>query len=182
MRSLFSTTAFLLSAVIGAGTLSACAGFQPMHASAPGQATFSDLSIEMGAGNDENDRLAGFLIEKRLEDRISPSSTSDYRLIISPSSQRIGIGLTGQDFATRFDGVVSANWRLVRRVDGKQVATGRARSVATYSADPDPYRLQVTSDQATERAARTVADELIKQIALELAQIQTAKADASATP
>ena len=173
MRKIFSNTAFLLVAMMGAGALSACAGFQPMHASAPGKAAFSDLAIEMNSGTDENDRLAGFLIEKRLEDRISPSSSSDYRLIITPASQRIGIGLTGQDFATRFDGVVTATWRLVKRSDGKTIGAGRARSVATYSADRDPYRLQVTTDQAMERASRAVADELIKQVSLELSQIDT---------
>ena len=173
MRSLFSTIAFLLSAVMGAGALSACAGFQPMHASAPGKATFSDVSLDVASGKDENDRLAGFLIEKRLEDRISPRPGAGYTLMITPASQRIGIGLTGQDFATRFDGIVTASWRLLKNSDGKAVAAGRARSVATYSADRDPYRLQVTTDQAMERAARAVADELIKQVSVELAQIDT---------
>ncbi|MEL6686788.1 MAG: hypothetical protein AAFP97_04125 [Pseudomonadota bacterium] len=172
MRSLVSTTLFALSATLGVTALSACVGFEPMHATSAGQATFSDLALDVGSGSDENDRLAGFLIEKRLEDRISTSASPKYRLVVTPGSQRIGIGLTGQDFATRFDGVVTARWRLIQRSDGKQIASGQARSVATYSADRDPYRLQVTSDQATERAARVVADELIQQVSLELAQIK----------
>lgn len=171
MRQLLSTTAFSLLATLGVSALTGCAGFQPMHATSAGQATFSDLALEVGSGSDEKDRLAGFLIEKRLEDRISTSASPTYRLVISPTSQRIGIGLTGEDFATRFDGVVTASWRLVKRSDGKAVASGRARSVATYSADRDPYRLQVTSDQATERAARSVADELIRQVSLELSKL-----------
>ncbi|MEM7727746.1 MAG: hypothetical protein AAF311_00565 [Pseudomonadota bacterium] len=158
-----------LSAILLFVFLSACAGFQPMHGTAETQTAFSDMVVEVGDGGDEGDRMAGFLIRQRLADRMSRNDAPTYKLTIAPSSQRVGIGLTGQDFATRFDGVVTAEWSLVRLADGAQVASGRARSVATYSADQDPYRLQSTSDQATQRAARDVADQLLQQVALELA-------------
>ena len=170
MRSLFSTTAFVLASAVGVSALTACAGFEPMHGTAENRTAFSDMSVDVSNGSDENDRLVGFLIRQRLADRISPNSKPKYRLMITPGASRVGIGLTGQDFATRFDSVVTANWQLVRQSDGERVASGRARSVATYSADRDPFQLQTTTDQAMERASRIVADELLTQVALELAE------------
>jgi LPS-assembly lipoprotein len=151
-----------------ATTLSACAGFQPLHATSGAQTVFADMQVDVANGGDEGDRLAGFTIRQRLTDRTRADDNPAYLLSVSPRSSRVGIGLTGQELATRFDGVVTADWRLTKRDDGREVASGRVRSVTTYSADQDPYRLQTTADRATERAARDVADQLLQQVALEL--------------
>ena len=164
MRPLLAA-ALLALAPLG---LSACAGFQPLHATGPSQAAFSDIVVDVRDGDDEADRAAGFLIRQRLADRIQPGGEPLYRLVVTPRSRRVGIGLTGQEFATRFDGEITASWELLRQSDGGRIARGRTRGVATYSADLDPYRLQSTSDQATQRAARDVADRLLREVTLEL--------------
>ena len=144
-----------------------------MHGTAASQAAFSDMAVTVTDGKDEGDRAAGFLLRQRLADRITSSDKPTYDLLIDPTSQRVGLGLTGQDFATRYDGVLTADWRLVKRADGSLVARGRTRSTATYSADRDPYRLQSTTDAANERAARELADMLLTEVALELAELPT---------
>ena len=168
MKHLFVATALTLSL-----TLSACAGFQPMHGTQGAQTAFSDMSVIMGEGSDEGDRAAGYLIRQRLADRMSTNETPTYQLTIEPSVRQIGLGLSGQDFATRFDRLVRAKWTLTRAKDGEIVARGSADSTATYSADRDPFRLLSTADEATERAARAVADELLSDIALEIAKFPT---------
>jgi len=90
-------------------------------------------------------------------------------------SNRVGLGLTGEDRASRFDGLVVADWVLRKTEDGSLVAKGRSQSTATYSADRDPYRLQSTSDEAAKRAARATADKMLTQIALELAELPASK-------
>ena len=168
MKHLFAATALTLSI-----TLSACAGFQPLHGTQSAQAAFSDMSVIMGEGSDEGDRAAGFLIQQHLADRMSPNDKPTYQLIIEPSVKQIGLGLSGQDFATRFDRLVRAKWTLMQTKDGKIVARGSADRTATYSADRDPYRLLSTSEEATKRAAQAVADELLSDIASEIAALPT---------
>jgi hypothetical protein len=166
MKHLFAATALTLSL-----TLSACAGFQPMHGTPGAQAAFSDVAVIMGAGSDEGDRAAGYMIQQRLADRMSKSDKPTYQLTIDPWVKQIGLGLSGQDFATRFDRLVRAKWTLTKTKDGEIVASGRAESTATYSADRDPYRLLSTADEATNRAASAVADKLLTEIALEIAAL-----------
>lgn len=144
-----------------------------MHGTQASKAAFSDMAVIMGDGKDEGDRAAGYLIRQRLADRMSVSETPTYQLIITPSVYQIGLGLTGQDFATRFDRLVRADWTLTKTKDGATVAQGRTESTATYSADRDPYRLLSTSDEATDRAARELAGKMLTQIALEIAAVPT---------
>ena len=168
MKHLFTIAAFAL-----ATPLAGCAGFQPMHGTASSRAAFTDMAVNVSDGKDEGDRAAGFLIRQRLADRINPVAKPAYRLEIEPSARRIGLGLRGDDSASRFDGTVRADWRVTRIDDGSSVAKGRTESTATYSADRDPYRLQSTTDAAMERAARELADMLLTEVALELAELPT---------
>lgn len=172
MKHLLVTAALALST-----TLTACAGFTPLNATPGGKAAFNQLDLVIDDGDDEGDRVAGFLIQQRLADRISTNATAQYRLLVRPQAQRIGLGLTAQDFASRFDSIVTAEWSLVRIKDGTVIKTGNAQRTASYSADNDPYSLLTTSDEAVERASREVADELLSEIALAL--IDQADADPS---
>lgn len=160
---------FLILGLIG---LTAC-GFTPLHQTAVGGATFSNVSLTMQDGRDEKDRAAGFMIEQRLLDRLSAGGKGLYTLNVEPEVRRIGLGLTGLDRATRYDSVMSAKWTLRSREDGSVIARGDTRQTATFSADQDPYRLLSTDLAAQERVARVVADQLLVDIALALAEQPT---------
>lgn len=163
MKHLLVTAALALSTA-----LTACAGFTPLNATPGGKAAFNQLDLVIDDGTDEGDRAAGFLIQQRLADRINTNSAPQYRVMVRPKARRIGLGLTAQDFASRFDSIVTAQWSLVRIKDGTVVKTGNVQRTASYSADSDPYSLLTTSDEAVERASREVADELLSEIALAL--------------
>lgn len=168
MKHIFTIAAFaLVTPLIG------CAGFQPMHGTKATQTAFTDMAVTVGDGEDERDRAAGFLLRQYLAERIGIAEKPTYQLIIEPRGRQIGLGLTGQDFATRYDGTLIAEWSLNRTDDGTVVAGGRTQSTATYSANADPYRLQSTTDAATERAARDLTDRLLTEIALELGELPT---------
>ncbi len=163
MKHLFVTAALALPTA-----LTACAGFTPLNATPGGTAALHQLDVILDNGRDEGDRAAGFLIQQRMADRIAPNSEALYHVIIRPRAQRIGLGLTGQDFASRFDSIVTGEWSLIRTKDGAVVKRGRTQYTTSYSADRDPYRLLTASDDAVERAARKVADEILSEIALAL--------------
>ena len=156
--------------------LSGC-GFTPMHGTVGGSQAFSNVVIVMGEGEDENDREAGFLLRQHMTDRIGDPASALYTLEIDPRVRQVGLGLTGQDRATRFDSVLTARWTLRDAKTGDPVDRGQARGVATFSADRDPYRLFATNDAAVERVSRDVADTLLSDVALAIADY-SAKAKA----
>lgn len=168
-----SFAAFALVAVMAATLMMGCAGFEPMHATAGGKTTFSDIDLVISDGRDEGDREAGYLIRQHLADRIDIAERPTYRLVIDPRVRRIGLGLTAEDFASRFDSRVSASWRLLNASDGAVIDRGSVVRAATYSADPDPYQLLSATDEAVERAAREVADRLLVDVALAISDRAT---------
>lgn len=159
-----------LAFLFAAALMTACAGFEPMNATTGAKAAYSDLNLVVNDGRDEGDREAGYLIRQHLADRISLDEDATYQLIITPRSQRIGLGLTAEDFASRFDSRVRANWKLIRIKDGSVIDQGRVERTATYSADRDPYQLISATNEAVERAAREVADRLLTDVALAISE------------
>ncbi|MEM9600475.1 MAG: hypothetical protein AAF926_05600 [Pseudomonadota bacterium] len=152
--------------------LSGC-GFKPVHATSAGQTSFNDVLLVIEDGEDEIDRQAGFQIKQRLLDRIGTNDDARYILTISPRSQRIPLGLTGLDRASRFDSNLYAYWTLSKSADSTVLTSGTANSATTFAADDDPYRLNTTDNAARERVARDVADKLLVDLALYFAENPT---------
>lgn len=167
-------TLLIAAALCAPLALTGC-GFSPLHASAPGQTAFSDLSLSMMDGESERDRAAGFLIEQRLRDRMSSHDAAALTLTVEPRVRRVGLGLTGLDRATRYDSSMSARWTLRRRSDGAVIARGDTKETATFSADQDPYRLLSTDLEAQERVARAVADQLLVDLAFAIGEADPAR-------
>ncbi len=157
----------LLIALTTAATLalSGC-GFTPMHATTGGQATFSDVALDVGAGKTEQDRAAGFAFAQHMRARIGDSSAPAYTLVVTPQIQRTGLGLTAQDRATRFDRRFIANWQLRDAKTDLLIARGRSEDTTTFTGDRDPYRLASNDDQSMRRITRVVADEVLAEVAL----------------
>ncbi|MGB6228540.1 MAG: hypothetical protein WBF53_00250, partial [Litorimonas sp.] len=149
--------------VAGLSALTACAGFQPLHATTAGQTAFDRMSVDVTDGDDEADRAVGFLVRQRLADRMGAPDgrPQPYTLTVEPRVLRIGLGVSDEDRATRFDSQVRASWTLLATSDGSTIAQGRSDRTSSYSASRDPYQLLTTTDQANQRAAREVADELL---------------------
>ena len=148
--------------------LTAC-GFTPLHGTATGAQGFSGVSVSVSDGKDENDRAAGFLLRQRLEDRIGRAGSPRYTLDVEPVVRQVGLGLTGQDRASRFDSVFQARWVLRDAATGDLIESGTTRSTATFSADRDPYRLLASNEAAVQRVSARVADDVLAAVALALA-------------
>ena len=145
--------------------LSGC-GFTPMHATQGGQATFSNVALEVGDGKTEQDRAAGFAFAQHMRARIGDSAAPAYTLSVTPRIGRTGLGLTAQDRATRFDRNFTASWSLSDTATGTLIARGRSQDTTTFTGDLDPYRLASNDDQSMQRVTRVVADEVLAEVAL----------------
>jgi LPS-assembly lipoprotein len=163
--------ALALTAPLGLG---ACAGFQPMHATAESQIVFNDLTVMVEDGEDEGDRELGYMIRQRLADRIAVNGEdASYLLVVEPRLRRVGLGLTAFDQASLFDSIAQARWTLTSSEDGSVIARGRVQGEVSYSASRDPYQLLITTEQANERAANEAASKLIDSVTNALAELPT---------
>ena len=169
----------LLIVLVSVVILAGC-GFTPLHATGGATDTFNNLALIVEQGDDENDRAAGFMIEQRLRDRITDSQAADYALTVTPNIQRVSLGLTARDRATRYDTVMTARWVLVRQSDGAVIGSDVLRETGSFSADEDPYRLLGTDQALQDRTARRLADDIITAVALALEAAQSGPASTAA--
>jgi len=134
-------TAFISSLLLGAIVLplSGC-GFTPMHApsgfAGAQSANLSQVRIEVSDGKDENDKEAG----RRL-------------------------GISADDVASRYDGSVRADYKLIEAKTGNVLDRGRISATSTFGASRDAYGVIASNDAAMRNTAEEAADRLIIQLA-----------------
>jgi len=165
MRKFAVLTAAVLS--LSALGLSAC-GFTPVHStkalSVNGTHPLEMISIDMKNGNDTNDREVGFYVLQRLRDRVGIQD-GIYTLTIEPSWRRGRLGISANDVASRYDGTVSAKYKLTEKKTGNVLNTGRVTAVSTFAASSDPYGVVSANDNAMQTTAAEAADRLIVKLA-----------------
>ena len=152
--------------------LSAC-GFSPMHAPT-GLGTsnihYDDISVVMltsdkaGVDNIAEDKV-GFLLKQALRDRIGDTQNALYNLRITPSISRGGLGIGGDDVASRYDLTMTAKFELLDIKTGKIVFKNQVRSISTFAAPRDPYGTIAAENNASEQVARETADRILIRIA-----------------
>ena len=163
----------LALALLSLPWLTAC-GFTPMHATPGGQAAFSDVALVVADGEDEQDRAAGFRFAQHMRARIGDVRAPRYQLSVTPEVSRLGLGLTAQDRATRFDRRFVASWVLTDAKTGTIIDRGRSVDTTTFTGDRDPYRLASNDDQSMRRITREVADDVLAEVALAISAHATA--------
>ncbi len=175
MRHFTLSSFFALSAA--AFGLSAC-GFTPMHApssfaGAEG-VTLQQVSVVMADGRDENDKEAGFHVLQRLNDRIGVNS-GPYTLNVTPQWRRARLGISANDVASRYDGIITANYTLVETKTGKVLDRGTITATSTFGASTDAYGVIASNDAAMRNTAEEAADRLIVKLANYFSGIKSTK-------
>ncbi len=150
---------------------SAC-GFTPMHAPT-GLGTsgvhYNDISVVMltsnkvGADSIAEDKV-GFLLKQSLRDRIGNTHNPRYSLRITPSISRGGLGIGGDDVASRYDLTMYANIELLDIKTGKVLFNDNVRSISTFAAPRDPYGTIAAENNATEQVAKETADRILVRL------------------
>ncbi len=143
-------------------------GFTPMHApgtlSVNGIQPLQQISLDMKDGRSANDKEAGFYLQQRLRDRMS-TNVDTYTLTITPSWQRRRLGISGDDVASRYDGVMDASYTLTETKTGNVLDKGSVSAVTTFGASEDPYGVITANDNAMQNTAAEAADRLIVKLA-----------------
>lgn len=150
--------------------LSAC-GFTPLHApDGVSSSVFSTINTELAPGIAVQDKEAAFWVQNALKDRLGNGQNMQTILRLKPQAQRAGIGISGDDIATRYDLGLNVGYELIDAKSGKVLNRGTVRSVSTFSASTDPYALTASEKATTRDLAKDSADRIIAKIASYYAQ------------
>ena len=163
--SLKSLIRLRVLALMFAAIFTASCGFTPMHAPAGAAGAFGNMAIELGTDIAVDDKEAAFWVQQRLTERLGHQSAAAQILEITPTTRRRGLGISGQDVATRYDLSMSLKYKLTDAKTGKVLDRGTISSISTYTASNDPYALIATEKATTKQLAADAADRLLTRVA-----------------
>lgn len=165
MLSVKSLIRLRVLALFFIASLATSCGFTPLHAPAGAAGAFGNMSVELGPNIKADDKLAAFWVQQRLAERLGSDSEVAQILEITPSTRRGGIGISGQDVATRYDFRLGLKYKLTDAKTGKVLDRGTINSVSTYTATNDPYALIAAEESTTKQLASDTADRLLTRLA-----------------
>lgn len=150
-------------ALIGFAFMCNACGFTPVHA--PGGVSFDTVRVQLSGGTAIDDKEAAFWVQQRLAERFSTGSSPAQVLEITPTAYRAGLGISGQDIATRYDLNMSIRYKLTDAKTGKVLDRGTVNGVSTFTATNDAYALVAAEKETTRQLAADTADRLITKLA-----------------
>lgn len=155
-----------LTVMIALPLLAAC-GFTPLYARPGLSAGLSSIETIAPQG-----RL-GALIRESLDDALAVDRSKPmiYRLDLHLRDERIPRGIRPDGTASRFELILSADWKLVNKADSSIVVQGTSRAETTFDRAEQPYSAISAQEDAEER----VAAELARRIQLDLASWMASK-------
>ena len=142
--------------------ITAC-GFKPMHASnglGVSNISYSDIAVRT-----PNNEKIDFLLKQALRDRVGDNANAAYILQIKPRLSRDGIGIRGDDIASRYDLHLATYVELIDAKTGDVLWTDTVKTISTYSAPQDPYATISAGNNAAELAARAASERILIALA-----------------
>jgi LPS-assembly lipoprotein len=160
-------TARLLALVLLAATpvLAGC-GFTPLYAQpgvSPGLSSIETVAPE---------GRTGFLLRQALDDVLARDvgARPTYRLQIDLKQTRTPRGRRVDSAASRYELVLSADWKLVDAAAGTVAFQGRTETEVTFDRADQPYASIAGHQDAEERAATELARKIQLQLATWMAR------------
>lgn len=143
-------------------------GFTPVYATKEG-AALAGLN---------NVNLVSVIASPSIQPLVTNGFTDRQSLTADPSTAEYDLTLEAEEFAqrlavqidasvTRFNYLLRADYILVRREDGK-VFRGSAEAVSSFNVVTSQYSTLFAEEQAKEKAARTLMEEIERDILLSL--------------
>ncbi len=145
-------------------SLSAC-GFTPLY----GQGSEARLAAHAITVDVADDRF-GYHLRRALESRLGVPSDPRYTLAVASSSERIGLGLSGSNIASRYDLQVRVRYALSENGTGTIITQGERLVNASYDSPHSPYAGMAAAMDAEVRAAEQAATTIELDIARALAR------------
>lgn len=155
----------LILPFFAAAALSAC-GFTPANAprSADGSLAFKNVRVDIPKTGALIDDEAGFYLAQHLQDRLGTSGTQ-HVLKVKTKIGRTGLGVSGDDVATRYDLTMATNYVLSDIKTNDILDEGTVRIVSTFGAPRNPYGRDAAENNAIRQAAAESADRLLYKLA-----------------
>lgn len=154
--------AFLLSAL----ALGGC-GFTPVYApQSEARALLGAIAVDPPRDRE------GYILVRRLEERMGRSGNPSYALAISIELTEERMAITADNVATRFNLLGKATYALRAVEGGKVVNSGTAQSFVAYSTTGSTAATRGAERDATERLMIILADKIVQRLAI--AQLEPA--------
>lgn len=174
LRKSKKTCLFFLLGLMSIG-LSAC-GYQPLHGqrqTAQNTAISDDLSRVWVFEIKDRE---GQILHNELLSLFNPKGrpkTPKYKLKISYGEASSGLGIGKNDFATRANFTVTANFILT----GEQGLSGSSSSVVSYNILTSPTGTEFAKRDARQRAIKGVAADIHRRVAIHILNAKTPSKD-----
>lgn len=157
----------LLSLLALLPLLTAC-GFTPLYATneASGASPLREVRLASVSASDQLAPAVERAFERRLAAPGSTGAEYDLVLNVTDRSQRLAVQIDSS--VTRYNYRVLATYTLSHRTSGKTLR-GRAESVTSFNIVSSQYSTLYAENAAREKAARSLAEEVERDILLKLA-------------
>ena len=152
--SSFERRTFLLMPL----ALAAC-GFTPVYGPG-GTGTALQGKVLVDAPDDRD----GYLLVRRLEERLGRAAQPEYRLSYTLGTAQQGQAVTATGDITRYAIIANAQYTLRRADDDAIVASGRVRSFTGYSATGSTVETLAAERDARERLMVILADQITARL------------------
>lgn len=173
MKRLVLTIAFLAAAPM----LSSC-GFTPLYATADtgGKSALASVHVATISASDTALPILNRAFEARTA-RESEESKYDLFLNVKEEAQQLAVQI--DDSVTRYNYRMIGAYTLVERATGKK-SNGRATAVVSFNVVSSQYSTLFAETAAREKAARVLVEEIDRDILINLAAANEAKAEVRA--
>ncbi len=144
--------------VLTAATLAAC-GFQPVYG--PG-GTGGKLQNRVQVVEPED--RAGFLLVRRIEERLGRGTDPAYALALDLRTRVEGLGIDPEGTANRFNLIGEARFVLSDITTGQEVASGTVNSFTGYLAAGSTVETLASERDARERLMVILGDQIVARL------------------
>lgn len=131
-----------------------------VRVSATATGTTSTLPTSSDASTDNSSSASmARQFTNNLEDMMNSENAPAYKLEVGLTYSNVGLGVARDGTASRYNLIISSNYKLIRIADGKQVDDGKLSSVTSYDNPNNQYFSTYISEQdARKRGVQELAE------------------------
>ena len=138
--------------------LSAC-GFTPVYGTGgSGGALRNNVDVS------EPNELDGYIVTRRIEERLGRSATPAYRLTLDVSTETEGLAVNPENNINRFNIIGEARYVLVENATGRVVTSGLVENFTGSSATGTTVATLASERDARERLMTLLADQIVTRL------------------
>ena len=150
---------FSRRALLGLPLVLAACGFTPVYGTG-GAGNSLQNSVEVA----ELTTVDGYLVVRRLEERLGRARTPTYRLSLTLTTEREGLAVNSENNTNRFNIIGEAEYVLVEQATGRVVTSGEVDNFTGSSATGTTVATLASERDARERLMVLLADQIVVRL------------------